>query len=257
MDTKPDGPRAPHAESGVQQSKVAKDFDRIVDQYEEKINAAIAFGGAEHQFYIDVKRDHILRLIGERVPDLAKLHVLDLGCGIGAYHGDLADRFATLHGVDVSARSLAVAAARHPSVRYACYDGVHAPYADGSFDVIFTICVMHHVPPAQWSGFVAEAKRVLRGGGLALVFEHNPYNPATQYIVKSCDIDKDAVLLHPGRLRRLFADAGFADIGTRSILSVLPKGRALTAIDGWLGALPFGAQYYLRATRPDGGREAP
>ena len=68
---------------------------------------------------------------------------------------------------------------------------------------------MHHVPPPQWTRFVAEMFRVIRTGGLALVFEHNPYNPATQYIVKTCDIDKDAVLLRPGKLRGMFVDAGF------------------------------------------------
>ena len=102
VDTKPDGPRAPHAEGGVQQSKVAKDFDPIVDQYEEKLTQPSRSGRRAPVLHRRAKRDHILRLIGERVPDLAKLHVLDLGCGIGAYHGDLADRFATLHGVDVS-----------------------------------------------------------------------------------------------------------------------------------------------------------
>ncbi|MEL7000506.1 MAG: hypothetical protein AAFP68_19825, partial [Pseudomonadota bacterium] len=91
--------------------------------------------------------------------------------------------------------------------------------------------------------------RDLAKDGIGVIFEHNPYNPATQYIVRSCEIDKDAVLLKPYHLRRLFRDAGFGDVATRTILSVPPKGPMLTRLDGWFGALPFGAQYYMTARR--------
>jgi hypothetical protein len=109
---------------------------------------------------------------------------------------------------------------------------------------------MHHVPPPQWTEFVAQMHRVLKPGGLALVFEHNPYNPATQYIVKSCEIDKDAVLLRPGALRRMFRAAAFENVQTRTIFSVPPSGAFLSRLDTLLGHLPFGAQYYLAARRP-------
>ena len=192
------------------QAQVAKDFDNVAGDYEDKINSALAFAGMEHSFYIDIKREHILRLGREHFSDLKDLDVLDLGCGLGAYHPGLEGKFRELHGIDVSAHSVELAAARHPFVRYSTFDGVRLPYRDGSSRIVFTVCVMHHVPPPQWTAFVAEMFRVIKPGGLALVFEHNPYNPATQYIVKTCDIDKDAVLLRPGKLRRMFADAGFA-----------------------------------------------
>ncbi len=108
---------------------------------------------------------------------------------------------------------------------------------------------MHHVPPPLWNTFIGEMYRVIKPGGLALVFEHNPYNPATQYIVKTCDIDKDAVLLRPGKLRRLFSGSGFNEVQTRTIISVLPVGQFLTSLDSLLGHLPFGAQYYLSGTK--------
>ena len=130
-------------------------------------------------------------------------------------------------------------------MRYSAFDGERLPYRDGQFSIVFTVCVMHHVPPLQWKGFVAEMFRVTKSGGLALVFEHNPYNPATQYIVKSCEIDKDAVLLRPGKLRAMFADAGFDKVHTKTIISVPPLGPLLTRLDSVLGYLPFGAQYYL------------
>jgi len=239
----------PATSSHVDQQQVARDFDAFAATYEDDINSAIAFAGREHAFYIDIKREHIARLAKQHFGDLKSLDVLDLGCGLGAYHPGLEGKFRELHGVDVSARSIELAALRHPFVRYSTFDGFKLPYADGQFSIAFTICVMHHVPPPQWKSFVAEMYRVIAPGGLALVFEHNPYNPATQYVVKTCDIDKDAVLLRPARLRSLFTQAGFADVLTRTIISVPPAGKVLTRLDSLLGHLPFGAQYYLSATK--------
>jgi ubiquinone/menaquinone biosynthesis C-methylase UbiE len=236
--------------TGVTQGKVAEDFDRFTESYETIINDAISFGGREHAFYIDVKRDAIVRLAADYFGDLEKLDVLDLGCGIGAYHPGLEGKFHELHGIDVSERSIDYAKARAPFVHYETFDGGRLPYTDARFDLAYTICVMHHVPPAKWQEFVAEMRRVLKPGGLALVFEHNPYNPATQYIVRSCEIDKDAVLLRPGALRRMFRGAAFDHVRTRTILSVPPSGAFLASVDDLLGHLPFGAQYYLAAQRP-------
>lgn len=82
-----------------------------------------------------------------------------------------------------------------------------------------------------------------------LAFEHNPYDPLTQYIVKARDMDEDAVLLRPAKLRRMLRGAGFTDVFTRTIISIPPTGRLLTRIDSLLGNLPFGAQYYLCAAK--------
>lgn len=235
--------------SEIKQEQVANDFDKLTESYEDKINDVIAFGGREHGFYIDVKRDHLLRLASAHFEDVSKIDVLDLGCGIGAYHSRLEGRFNILHGIDVSAESIRVARASHPFVKYESYNGGTLPYRDGMFDLAFAICVMHHVPEPEWGMFTTEMLRVLKPGGLALVFEHNPYNPATQHIVRSCDIDKDAVLLRPATSRRLFIDAGFSEVHTRTILSVPPVNEMLGALDNALGRLPFGAQYYLSAKK--------
>ncbi len=86
-----------------------------------------------------------------------------------------------------------------------------------------------------------------------LVFmEHNPYNPATQYIVKSCDIYADAVLLRPGQLRRMFADWHALPTSKQKITRsrCRPPIRFSSRLDSFLGHLPFGAQYYLSGVKP-------
>lgn len=233
----------------VTQEHVAEDFDRYSIDYEDKVNDAISFGGLEHSFYIDVKRNEILRQASIKFKDLKKLNVLDLGCGIGAYHAGLEGKFNQLHGIDVSKQSVDYAKNNNNHVLYESYDGDSLPYPDNHFDLVFSICVMHHVPPANWGNFIKEIHRTLKSGGVALIFEHNPYNPATQYIVRTCEIDKDAVLLAPRYMRKLFNQTGFGGIYTRTIFTILPIGKILSYIDRGLGCLPFGAQYYLNATK--------
>ena len=101
----------------VTQAQVARDFDNVAGEYEDKINSALSFAGREHAFYIDVKREHILRLAQQHFGDVKKLDVLDLGCGLGAYHPGLEGKFRELHGIDVSEHSIKLAAARHDVAR--------------------------------------------------------------------------------------------------------------------------------------------
>ena len=79
--------------AAVTQEQVADDFDRLTESYESEINDAIAFAGMEHTFFIDVKREHLVRLAARHFGDVGGLDVLDLGCGLGAYHAGLENVF--------------------------------------------------------------------------------------------------------------------------------------------------------------------
>ena len=99
---------------------------------------------------------------------------LDVGCGIGAFHPFARGMFSRLCGTDISAASIAQARRSHPDVEYEAYDGNILPYGDGTFDLAVTICVLHHVPPERWLGFLREIRRVVRPGGLALRHRAQP-----------------------------------------------------------------------------------
>ena len=102
---------------------------------------------------------------------------------------------------------------------------------------------MHHVPPAQWSGFVQEMHRVVRPGGIVVVVEHNRLNPLTTFIVKTCPLDRNAVLVPVGALRRHMSAAGLMELKSRYILFSPFDHRFVRAIEGSIGWLPLGAQY--------------
>ncbi|MBN8943042.1 MAG: class I SAM-dependent methyltransferase [Rhizobiales bacterium] len=231
-----------------QQEQTARTFDGYKDSYSEAVDSVVAFTGFSVDFFTRVKADYILDLTREELGNPGNLSVLDVGCGIGNYHPLLSPHFGTLAGVDVSSACVDTARRRNPAVGYQVYDGERLPYDSASFDLAFTICVMHHVPPAKWRGFVGEMRRVLRPGGLALVFEHNPYNPLTRRAVNTCPFDADAVLLRSRTTKALLREAGFDGIRARYILSVPPTNRLLRRVDRGFGLLPFGGQYYVMAT---------
>ncbi|QIB32702.1 class I SAM-dependent methyltransferase [Ancylobacter pratisalsi] len=226
---------------------VATTFDEASAAYAREVNDAMAFSGLSVDRFAAAKAERLKQLARAAFGDPAQIAVLDLGCGIGTFHRYLDHTFGALHGLDVSPASIELARAANPHCTYAVYDGVHAPYEDGAFDLIFVACVIHHVPVPDWPGFAAQMRRLLKPGGLAVVFEHNPFNPLTRLVVSRCAFDADAVLLSPRTLRGLMAEAGFTDIRSRSIFTLPPLSALCTRLDPLFARLPFGAQYEMTA----------
>ena len=88
------------------------------------------------------------------------------------------------------------------------------------FDLALAICVMHHVPPAEWVHFLAEMKRVVKPGGAVFIVEHNPLNPLTRYVVAHSEIDQASHLLPSSRLRKLMRKAGLRSARTENSCSL-------------------------------------
>ena len=173
------------------------------------------------------------------------MRALDIGCGIGSLHRHLAGAFSTLDGCDVSAEAIARARQDHPGLAYSVCTCTRLPYDDRAFDLVFASCVLHHVRPDEWLGFVGEMRRVLRPGGIAC--EHNPWNPMTRLAVLRCPFDKDAVLLRAARVEALLREAGLTEIRSEHILLLPGGGRLARKLERALAAFPLGAQYACSA----------
>jgi ubiquinone/menaquinone biosynthesis C-methylase UbiE len=220
-------------------------FDPHAASYSARIERAVVGFGQRHDFYIRNKAEILLDLL--RAEPSAK--ILDVGCGVGLVHPYLVDR-CDIYGTDISTLSLKSARQDNPGVRYAAYDGANLPFGNSLFDCAFAINVMHHVPPANWSAFVAEMTRVVRPGGQVVVIEHNPFNLATQWVVRTCELDEGAVLVPPRRLRALFANSHLGEITTRYVLFTPFEGAIFRKLDDALRKVPLGAQYVVRGIVP-------
>jgi SAM-dependent methyltransferase len=101
----------------------------------------------------------------------AGLRVLEVGVGMGADYEQWLKARANATGVDLSAASLAQARRRcelaglKPDLQLA--DAEHLPFADQTFDVVYSYGVLHHSPDTEKC--LHEAWRVLKPGGEARI----------------------------------------------------------------------------------------
>jgi SAM-dependent methyltransferase len=101
--------------------------------------------------------------------------LLDLGCGSGALLELLAARVTFQHppvGLDLSTTMLHLDRPQHATLVEG--SGVQLPFADESFDVVTCAHVAKHLDDTSLLLMLAEIRRVLSFGGIALLWEFAP-----------------------------------------------------------------------------------
>ena len=229
------------------------EFDKFADEYHAMHLASIGASGEGPEFFAAYKMVDLAWEFARRAErsDTAP-SILDFGAGSGNSIPHVAANFhdAKLTCIDVSARSLELAAKRFPGqASFERFDGSELPLENETFDIAFAACVFHHIPHEEHVKLLSEWRRVLRPGGMALVYEHNPYNPLTRRVVNSCEFDANAHLVTARAMRRTFVDAGFSGVQICYRVFFPHFMRGLRRLERGLAAIPLGAQYYVVATR--------
>jgi 2-polyprenyl-3-methyl-5-hydroxy-6-metoxy-1,4-benzoquinol methylase len=125
---------------------------------------------------------------------------LDVGCGQGWYACELALAGYVMSGFDQAPDQIAAARdyanSLGASVDLAVLDASHLPFADATFDFVYSINVLHHIlAPEARAAVLREIVRVLRPGGVFFLHEINTENPLFRgymgYLFPLlCDIDE-------------------------------------------------------------------
>jgi 2-polyprenyl-3-methyl-5-hydroxy-6-metoxy-1,4-benzoquinol methylase len=220
------------------------EFDQFASNYKSVLDRSVALAGESFEYFTLYKAAYLDRLLGDR----RNSKILDFGCGIGALSSALArmrpqDR---IHGFDVSEQSLdrVDADLRRRGLFTSNPDDLHRDY-----DMILLSNVMHHIPVHARGATVNDLAARLASGGRLVVFEHNPLNPLTRWVVAHCEFDDDAQLLWPREVRRYLLDAKLV-APRRNYLVFFPKALSLLrGLEQTLGWCPAGAQYALTASK--------
>jgi 2-polyprenyl-3-methyl-5-hydroxy-6-metoxy-1,4-benzoquinol methylase len=221
-------------------------FDLAADDYERLCSESLSVSG-EGKHYFASGRVSFLRDWWTRQGRAAPALIVDVGCGVGDVAPLLAQAFpsARVLGVDPSVRSIGVALSRYASgaVSFGVSGGPEHLAALGQADLVHLNGVLHHVPPPERRAFARSVRDLLRRGAIASVFENNPWNPGTRYVMARLPFDKDAVTLTARELREHFRHAGLA-ARTTEYLFYFPRAlRRLRFLEPSLRRLPLGAQY--------------
>lgn len=114
---------------------------------------------------VDDMMSHVIE-----VGDCGRAKALDFGCGFGRISRALAEHFDSVTGVDVAAPMIEGAREHNrdqPKCEFVLNTGQDLSlFADGSFDLVFTVAVLQHMEPQYSLGYMTEFVRVAKPGGI-------------------------------------------------------------------------------------------
>jgi len=224
------------------------EFDRFATDYRQVLDKTLAVSGENASYFASGRLAWLRRVLGAEADAVARL--LDFGCGPGHVTPFLLESFpsAALIGMDVSAKSIAEAAAQYggPRARFVTPE----EWASGErVDLAHCNGVFHHIPVADRPGALRVIREALREGGRFALFENNALNPVVRWAMDRCPFDTDAIPIRPGEAVRMVREAGFV-VERVDHLFFFPRPLAfLRPIEPAFHKIPMGGQYLVLARR--------
>jgi SAM-dependent methyltransferase len=230
-------------------SDTAADFDKYATSYDHDLARGLAVTGENRDYYARRRIEWLKRCLDELGASGAD--VIEFGCGTGSNVPFLLGVVgaASVTGIDTSERSLQVADQTYKS------DGVRFLHPNdfepgGRADLIFCNGVFHHIPPVDRVDTMRFLMRCLRQGGLLALWENNPWNPGTRYVMSRVSFDRDAITISSSEAQRLVQKAGF-EVLRKDFLFIFPRFlRWLRVLEPSLSRFPIGGQYEVLCRKP-------
>ncbi len=229
-------------------------FDAYAAHYDAALNRGIAVSGETKEYFAEQRVIWLAKRLRELGGPVRT--ILDFGCGIGTGLPFLKREFGPdkLAGFDVSQEALSVARAVAPEAALELSDDMQT-WPDATFDLVSTNGVFHHITPSGRVAALAAIRRVLRPGGWFALWENNPWNPGTRYVMYRIPFDRDAVLVYPSTARQMLERAGFKAI-LQDFRFVFPRALSwFRPFEDRLVQVPLGAQYLQLGKRTEEERQ--
>ena len=134
---------------------------------------------------------------------------LDLGCGSGRWSKYLAPQIGFIEAIDPSEAVFAAAQllGAFPNVRISKASSDNIPFTDESFDFVFSIGVLHHVPDTQ-NALLHAVRKLKKNGHLLLYIYYNLDNRGRIYrsLFRASNILRKYISGLPPRIKYLACD---------------------------------------------------
>jgi SAM-dependent methyltransferase len=237
-------------------------FDQVARDYEKIHNQSLP-PGVHSVDFIRQRAACVIRWISEGYSG-KEFCYLDFGCGNGRMLKFLLESDALkplleqdrlkLFGFDTSVESINEARGLMGDERVGLVSDLNRLPGDVRFDFVISCHVFHHIPPAGRSEAVARLANRMEPSSRLVIWEHNPFNPATRTLVKMCPFDGDARLLTLNTTKTLFGKSLFR-YREHAYVNLFPprwlRLDAVSAIEVKLSKLPIGAQYWVMFERDE------
>jgi SAM-dependent methyltransferase len=228
----------------VNDPSTTTEFDKYAADYELALAAGLSISGEDQNYFAQGRIAWLASCLRQLVEKPRS--ALDFGCGTGSatpYYFDLIGVESVL-GLDISAKSLDVAKRNYGSVR-ARFLLFNQYQPSEQIDLAFCNGVFHHIPLSARAAVVDYIYRLLRRGGLFALWENNPWNPGTRYVMSRIPFDRDAITLAAPETRRLLRAGGFEILRT-DFLFIFPRMLSwFRGVEPLVAKLPLGAQYQV------------
>jgi trans-aconitate methyltransferase len=222
-------------------------FDRYAANYDFALNNGLRFTGESAEYYLQQRIEWVRRRLADR-PTLRVRRVLDFGCGLGRSAPVLRDAFGVQEvvGLDESPNMVSQAHRDHP---WATFAQTKELKNLGVFDLVYCNGVFHHIAPKKRLATLTAIRSCLSPHGTFALWENNPYNPGTRFVMSRVSFDRDANLLSAAASRKLLRKADFAIRQTDFLFLFPALLKHLRPIERYLVSWPLGGQYMILAHR--------
>ncbi|MFC2074707.1 class I SAM-dependent methyltransferase [Bdellovibrionota bacterium] len=239
------------------------EFDSYANKYSAGMeNPLVKAFGKDAEDYLGVKVKLLLKNLTARPlkhsESNEKIRYLDFGCGIGSFIKILTENnFDGIPaGCDVSGNMLEKAKENCnfiPAPNFFKVDQRTLALPSSEYNLVIACCVFHHILPKNRPAVFEQIINSLKPGGRLAIFEHNPLNPLTRWVVSRTPVDKNAVLLNLKEVQTSMVETGFENIFKNYMMFFPPKLKfeLLEKCEQALSWLPIGAQYFISGDKPE------